>query len=65
MDKFGFFFFFFPPMIHNAIIIRGVKIIQIIRSDNYDGFNTSASYFPKNSLVHYFKDYLVMKLTLG
>jgi hypothetical protein len=33
------------------------EIIHIVTCGNYDGFNTSTSYFHDNSF-HYFKDYL-------
>jgi hypothetical protein len=50
-------------MIYFHIVIRS-EIIHIVTYDNYDGFNISPSYFHKKSF-HYFKDYLMMQLTLG
>jgi hypothetical protein len=42
------------------------EIIQIVACNNYDDkiINILASYFHEN-LFHYFKGYLITKLTLG
>jgi hypothetical protein len=41
------------------------EIIQIAAYDNYDGFQHVLSFILNKNSFHYFKDYLMMKLTLG
>lgn len=40
------------------------EITQIVASDNYNGFQHINFIFSENA-IHYFKYYVMMKLTLG
>jgi hypothetical protein len=58
--------FIIISMIYYDVVIWVMKFIQsVVACDNYDDFHHVNFIFFEKKLLHYFDDYLMMKLSLG